>query len=74
MAEKTDRNPRTAFLVGYAALVVSFCCLALPSPVRAQDVEVGEPVQPAPEIRLTGVLAAVQGPSPSAFPALSLWH
>ncbi len=31
------------------------------------------PVQPAPEIRLTGVLAAVQEPAPSAFPALSLW-
>ena len=35
--------------------------------------EVGEPVQPAPEIRLTGVLAAVQEPAPSAVPALSLW-
>ena len=73
MAEKTGRNPRTVFLVGCAALAVSLCCLTLPSRVGAQDAEVGEPVQPAPEIRLTGVLAAAQEPAPSAFPALSLW-
>jgi len=47
--------------------------MALPSRGLAQDAEVGEPVQPAPEVRLTGVLAAEQGPSPSAFPALILW-
>src|SRR2546427_10650089 len=73
MAEKTGRNPRTVFLVGCAALAVSLCCLMLPSRGEAQDAEVGEPVQPAPEIRLTGILAAVQDPAPSAFPALSLW-
>lgn len=73
MTEKTRRNPWTVFLLGCAALVVSLCCLALPSRGLAQDAEVGTPVQPAPEVRLTGVLAAEQGPSPSAFPALILW-
>jgi hypothetical protein len=73
MAEKTGCNPRTVFLVKCVALVVSLCCLTLPSRGGAQDAEVGEPVQPAPEIRLTGVLAAVQEPASSAFPDLSLW-
>jgi hypothetical protein len=73
MAEKTGRNTWTVLLVRCAALVVSLCCLTLPSRGEAQDAEVGEPVQPAPEIRLTGVLAAVQEPAPSAFPVLSLW-
>jgi len=73
MAEKRMGNIRTVLLVGSAALVVSLCCLTLPSRTEAQDAEVGEPVQPAPEIRLTGVLAAEQAPTPPAFPALSLW-
>ena len=73
MAEKTGRSTRTVLLVRCAALVVSLCCLTLPSRGEAQDAEVGEPVQPAPEIRLTGVLAAEQEPAPSAFPTLSLW-
>lgn len=73
MAEKTGRNPRTVLLVACAALVVSLCCMTLPSRTEAQDAEVGEPVQPAPEIRLTGVLEAVKDPAPSAFPALSVW-
>ena len=59
--------------MGSAALTVSPCRVTLPSRGEAQDAEVGEPVQPAPEIRLTGVLAAVQEPAPSAVPALSLW-
>src|SRR5262249_50585663 len=73
MAEKTGRNTRTVLLVRCAAMIVSLCCLTLPSRAEAQDAEVGEPVQPAPEIRLTGVLAAEQEPAPAAFPALSLW-
>ncbi len=73
MAEKTGRNPQTVFLVGCSALIVILYCLILLSRGEAQDAEVGEPVQPAPEIRLTGVLAAVQEPAPAAFPALSLW-
>jgi len=73
MAEKTGRNTWTVLLVRCAALVVSLCCLTLPSRGEAQDAEVGEPVQPAPEIRLTGVLAVEKTPTPSAFPALSLW-
>ncbi len=73
MAEKTGRNPRMVFLAGCAALAVSLCCLTLPSRIEAQDTEVGEPVQPAPEVRLTGVLEAVKEPDPSAFPSLSVW-
>jgi hypothetical protein len=45
----------------------------LPSRIEAQDAEVGEPVQPAPEVRLTGVLEAVKELDPSAFPSLSVW-
>jgi hypothetical protein len=73
MVEKTARNIRTVLLVCGAALAVSLCGLTLPSRAEAQDAEVGEPVQPAPEIRLTGVLAAVTEPDPSAFPSLSVW-
>jgi hypothetical protein len=73
MAEKTRRNPRTAFLIGCAALIVILCCLTLPSRGLTQDAGVGEPVQPAPEIRLIGVLTAEKAQTPSAFPALSLW-
>ena len=73
MAEKTGRNPRTVFLVGCAALAVSLCCMTLRSRAEAQDAEVGEPVQPAPEVRLTGVLEVVKDPDPSAFPSLNVW-
>ena len=73
MAEKTGRNPRTVFLVGCDALAVSLCCLTLPSRGEAQDAEVGEPVQPAPEVRLTGVLEVVKDPALSAFPSLNVW-
>ena len=73
MAEKIGRNPRTVLLVRCAALVVSLYCLTLPSRGEAQDAEVGEPVQPAPEIRLTGILVTEKVPTPSAFPVLSLW-
>jgi len=72
MAEKTVCNIRTVLLVGSAALVVSLYCLTLPSRVAAQDAEVGEAVQPAPEVRLTGALKAVKDSDPSAFPALSV--
>ena len=73
MAEKRVGNTRTVLLVGSAALAVSLCCTTLPSRTEAQDAEVGESVQPAPEIRLTGVLEAVKDPDPSAFPSLSVW-
>ena len=73
MAETTRRHPRTALLAGCYALLVILSCLTLPSRGLAQDAEVGAPVQPAPEVRLTGVLAADQGPRPSAYPALILW-
>jgi len=52
---------------------VIICCLTLPSRGLTQDAEVGEPVQPAPEVRLTGVLATEKAQTPSAFPALNLW-
>jgi hypothetical protein len=73
MAKKRAGNTRTVLLVGSAALVVCLCCMTLPSQAEAQDAEVGEPVQPAPEIRLTGVLEAVKDPDPSAFPSLRVW-
>ena len=73
MAEKRAGNTRSVLLVGSAALVMSLCCMMLPSRAQAQDAEVGEPVQPAPEIRLTGVLEVTQDPDPSAFPSLSVW-
>jgi hypothetical protein len=47
--------------------------MTLPSRIGAQDAEVGTPVQPAPEIRLTGVLEAAKDADPSAFPSLSVW-
>jgi hypothetical protein len=54
------------------ALIVSFFCLAGPWETRAQDADVGFPVQPAPEIRLTGVLEAMKTPQDSTFPVLSV--
>src|SRR4051812_1163606 len=53
-------------------LIVSFFCLAVPWETRAQDADVGFPVQPAPEIRLTGVLEAIKTPQDSTFPVLSV--
>jgi len=73
MALTTRRHLRSALLARCYALLVIFSCLMLPSRGLAQDAEVGGPVQPAPEVQLTGVLAAEQGPRPSAFPALILW-
>jgi hypothetical protein len=73
MAEKRVGNTRTVFLVCGATLIMSLCCLTLLSRAEAQDADVGTPVQPAPEIRLTGVLEAVKDPDPSAFPSLSVW-
>jgi hypothetical protein len=73
MAEKRAGNTRTILFVGSAALVVSLCGMTPPSRAEAQDAEVGEPVQPAPEIRLTGVLEVMKDPDPSAFPSLSVW-
>jgi hypothetical protein len=73
MVEKRVSNTGTVLLVCGAALAVSLCCLTLLSRAEAQDAEVGESVQPAPEIRLTGVLEAVTEPDPAAFPSLSVW-
>jgi hypothetical protein len=73
MAAKTGRHSQAVSPVWYSALIVIVYCLLLLSRGEAQDAEVGEPVQPAPEVRLTGVLVAVQEPTPAAFPALSLW-
>ena len=73
MAEKRAGYTRTFLLVGSAALAVSLCCMTLRSRAEAQDAEVGEPVQPAPEVRLTGVLEVVKDPAPSAFPSLNVW-
>ena len=54
------------------ALVVCLFCLTVPLGIHAQDADVGFPVQPAPEIRLTGVLEAVKTPQTSTFPLLSV--
>jgi hypothetical protein len=54
------------------ALMVSFFCLAVSWETHAQDADVGFPVQPAPEIRLTGVLEAMKTPQDSTFPVLSV--
>lgn len=53
-------------------LVVCLWCLILPLGLHAQDDDVGFPVQPAPEVRLTGVLEAMKTPQASAFPVLSV--
>jgi hypothetical protein len=73
MVEKRGRMTARVVLVRCAALAVSLCGLTLLSRVEAQDAAVGEPVQPAPVIRLTGVLAAVREQAPARFPVLSLW-
>ena len=53
-------------------LVMGLLCLTMPLGVHAQDADVGFPLQPAPEVRLTGVLEAVKTPQVSAFPLLSV--
>jgi hypothetical protein len=54
------------------AVVVCLFCLTVSLGIHAQDADVGFPVQPAPEVRLTGVLEAVKTPQVSAFPMLSV--
>jgi hypothetical protein len=41
--------------------------------IAAQDFDVGAPVQPAPEIRLTGTLEKTPNPPASTFPVLQVW-
>ncbi|MBI3798498.1 MAG: hypothetical protein HY268_16240 [Deltaproteobacteria bacterium] len=53
-------------------LVMGLLCLTMPLGLHAQDADVGFPLQPAPEVRLTGVLEAVKTPQVSAFPLLSV--
>jgi hypothetical protein len=47
--------------------------LALWSWLYAQDTGTSLPVQPAPQVRLTGVLEAVENPQLSTFPVLRVW-
>jgi hypothetical protein len=56
-----------------ALLGVWLLCLLLFSKAYAQDADVGLPVQPAPEVRLTGTLEAPKNPLASAYPVLSVW-
>jgi hypothetical protein len=69
--EKKLRKNRTVLHKRMALLVCLFC-LTVPLGIHAQDADVGFPVQPAPEIRLTGVLEAMKTPQASAFPVLSV--
>jgi len=73
MIEKRRGKQCPTLLQGSIALGVWFFCVLLPSRVPAQDADVGLAVQPAPEIRLTGVLEALKEPQASAYPVLSVW-
>ncbi len=53
------------------ALLASLVLLAVPLWTHAQDIIPG--IQPAPLIRLTGVLEEVEKPRASTFPVLSVW-
>ena len=54
-------------------LIGCLFCLTLLSQAQAQDADVGFPVQPAPEVRLTGILELPTKPQASAYPVLSVW-
>jgi len=73
----TEKTPREQLPIlsrrNMALLGVWFLCLLLISKTHAQDADVGFPVQPAPEVRLTGTLEAPKTPQASAYPALSVW-
>jgi hypothetical protein len=56
-----------------ALLGVGFLCLLFIAETHAQDADVGFPVQPAPEVRLTGTLEAPKTPQASVYPELSVW-
>jgi len=58
---------------GVALLGVWSLCLLLVAKTHAQDADVGFPIQPAPEVRLTGTLETPKTPQASAYPALSVW-
>jgi hypothetical protein len=53
--------------------ILSVLSLALWSWISAQDTGIGLSVQPAPQVRLTGVLEAVEDRQLSTFPVLGVW-
>jgi hypothetical protein len=63
---KVNRNP--AFLQLSGATLVMLFFLTPPSVARAQDANSGLSVQPAPLVRLTGVLEATKDTRVSVFP------
>lgn len=50
-----------------------FLCITLPSWLYAQNADISVPVQPSPEIRLTGILEENTEQRASAFPLLQVW-
>jgi hypothetical protein len=74
MIEKTPREKLSIPSRKSAALFgVWLLCILLSAKARAQDADIGFPVQPAPEVRLTGTLEAPKTPQASAYPVLSVW-
>lgn len=73
----TKKAPREKLPIparqGVALLGVWSLCFLLVVKTHAQDADVGFPVQPAPEVRLTGTLETPKTPQASAYPALSVW-
>lgn len=69
-----NRRTQLAFLRrGGGSLIGCLFCFTLLSQAQAQDADVGFPVQPAPEVRLTGILELPTKPQDSAYPVLSVW-
>jgi len=71
-----NRHKQLVFLYrsGKSLLLIGcLFCLMLLAKAQAQDADVGLPVQPAPEVRLTGILELPTKPQVSAYPVLSVW-
>src|SRR5262245_16454820 len=75
-SRRNDENPLVLVLRGNMmrrsiVLRTFLALLAVPSWLGAQDAVLD--VQPAPLVRLTGVLEEVEKPRVSSFPVLSVW-
>jgi len=67
-----NRKPIVSTLSALA-LIISLSLMTLPSGAKAQNADIGTSVQPAPRVRLTGILGPIEGGHVSTFPQIKVW-
>lgn len=70
---RMNRKPIVTPLIGMAWSVYLLLMMTLPFTTNAQNADIGISVQPAPRVRLTGVLRPVEGAHIPTFPQIKVW-